>query len=133
MNNGGGLVAKSCPTLATPWTVARQAGRSMGLSRQGHWSGPPLPFLGDLPPQGRIRVSYSPALAGGFFTASATREARCVPRAPLNTTREETTRNLRRLIHRWTRSYVTDSSTPKTSRPFDSPRKPTVTSIPLLK
>ena len=22
---GGGLVAKSCPTLATPWTIAHQA------------------------------------------------------------------------------------------------------------
>ena len=24
-NDGGGLVAESCPTLATPWAVARQA------------------------------------------------------------------------------------------------------------
>ena len=31
---GGGLVAKSCPTLATPWTVARQTPLSMGFSRQ---------------------------------------------------------------------------------------------------
>ena len=31
---GGGWVAKSCPTLATPWTVARQAPLSMGFSRQ---------------------------------------------------------------------------------------------------
>ena len=30
----GGLVAKSCPTLATPWTVACQAPLSMGFSRQ---------------------------------------------------------------------------------------------------
>ena len=29
----GGLVAKSCPTLATPWTVALQAPLSMGLSQ----------------------------------------------------------------------------------------------------
>ena len=35
----------------TPWTVARQAPLSMGLSRQGHWSGLPLPFL-DLPNPG---------------------------------------------------------------------------------
>ena len=28
---GGGLVAKSCPTLATPWTVAHQAPLSMGF------------------------------------------------------------------------------------------------------
>ena len=25
MGGGGGLVAESCPTLATPWTVACQA------------------------------------------------------------------------------------------------------------
>ena len=30
---GGGLVAKLCPTLATPWTVACQAPLSMGFSR----------------------------------------------------------------------------------------------------
>ena len=32
----GGLVAKSCLTLATPWTVACQATLSMGFSRQGY-------------------------------------------------------------------------------------------------
>ena len=31
---GGGLVTKSCLTLATPWTVACQAPLSMGFSRQ---------------------------------------------------------------------------------------------------
>ena len=31
---GGGLVAKSCLTLATPWTVAHQAPLSVGFSRQ---------------------------------------------------------------------------------------------------
>ena len=36
---GGGLVAKSCLTLATPWTVARQASLSIGFSRQEYWSG----------------------------------------------------------------------------------------------
>ena len=30
---------KSCPTLATPWTVACQTPLSMGFSRQEHWSG----------------------------------------------------------------------------------------------
>ena len=30
----GGLVAKSCPTLVTPWTIAFQAPLSMGFSRQ---------------------------------------------------------------------------------------------------
>ena len=36
-------VAQSCPTLATPWTVAYQASPSMGFSRQEYWSGMPLP------------------------------------------------------------------------------------------
>ena len=45
---GGGLVAKSCPTLATPWTLARQAPLSMGFSWQGYWSGFPFPSPGDL-------------------------------------------------------------------------------------
>ena len=36
-------IAQSCPTLATPWTAARQAPRSMGFSRREYWSGVPLP------------------------------------------------------------------------------------------
>ena len=44
----GGLVAKLCPTLATPWTVAHQA-LSTGFSRQEYWSGLPFPSPGDLP------------------------------------------------------------------------------------
>ena len=43
MFGGGGLVVKSCWTLATPWTVAFQAPLSMGFSRQEYWSGMPLP------------------------------------------------------------------------------------------
>ena len=49
---GGGLVAKSCLTLATPWTVAHQAPLSMGFSRQKYWSGLPFPSPGDLPDLG---------------------------------------------------------------------------------
>ena len=45
---GGSLVAKSCPTLATPWTVARQAPLSMGFSRPEYWSGFLFPSPGDL-------------------------------------------------------------------------------------
>ena len=39
-----GLVAKLCPTLATPWTVACQAPLSMGFSRQEYiaWGYPNL-------------------------------------------------------------------------------------------
>ena len=46
---GGSLVAKSCPTLVTTWTVARQAPLPMGFSRQEYWSGLPFPSPGDLP------------------------------------------------------------------------------------
>ena len=37
------LVAKSCPTLATPWTVAFQSPLSMGFSRQEYWYALPFP------------------------------------------------------------------------------------------
>ena len=36
---GGGLVTKSCPTLATPLTTAHQAPLSMELSTHEEWSG----------------------------------------------------------------------------------------------
>ena len=49
---GGGLVSKSCPILATLWTVACQAPLSMGFSRQEYWSGLPFPSPGDLPNPG---------------------------------------------------------------------------------
>ena len=39
----GGLVAKLCPTLVTPWTIAHQDPLSMGFSRQEYWSGLPFP------------------------------------------------------------------------------------------
>ena len=45
-NGGGGLVDKSCPTLAIPWTVACQAPLSMGFFRQKYWSGLPFPSPG---------------------------------------------------------------------------------------
>ena len=41
------LVGQSCPSLATPWTVAHQAPMSMGLTRQENWSGLPFPSPGD--------------------------------------------------------------------------------------
>ena len=36
--NRRGLVAKSCLTLVTPWTVAHQVPLSIGFSRQEYWS-----------------------------------------------------------------------------------------------
>ena len=48
---------------------------SMGFSRQGYWSGLPLPIPGDLPNPGIKFASLgSPALAGGFFTTILQRE-----------------------------------------------------------
>ena len=49
---GGGLVAKSCPTLVTPWTVACQAPLSMGFSGEEYWSGLPFPSPGNIPNPG---------------------------------------------------------------------------------
>ena len=44
------LVAKLCPTLATPWMQgACRAPLSMGFSRQEYWSGWPFPSPGYLP------------------------------------------------------------------------------------
>ena len=48
----------------------------MGFSRQEYWSGLPCPPAGDFPNPGIEPTSLvSPALAGGFFTTSATWEA----------------------------------------------------------
>ena len=59
--------------LETLWTVAHQAPLSMGFSRQEYWSGLPCPPPGDLPNRGiEPTTLMSPALAGGFFTTSAT-------------------------------------------------------------
>ena len=44
----------------------------MGFSRQGYWSGLPCPPPGDLLNSGIVPGSHVPALAGGFFTTSAT-------------------------------------------------------------
>ena len=62
---GGGLVAKSCPILVTPWAIPHQASLSMGFPRQEYWSGLQCPPLEDLPDPGTELAS--PALAGGFF------------------------------------------------------------------
>ena len=60
------LVTKSCPILATPWTLAYQAPLSMGFSRQEYWSGFPFPSPGDLPDPGIEPRSL--ALVGRLLT-----------------------------------------------------------------
>ena len=61
--------------FVTPWTVTHQSPLSMGFSRQEYWSGLPWPPPGDLPhPRIESMSLMSPALAGEFFTTSATWE-----------------------------------------------------------
>ena len=64
---------QSCPTLATPWAVVHQTPLSMGFFRQEYQNGLPCPAPGDFPNPGIEPTSLpSPAMAGGFFTTSAT-------------------------------------------------------------
>ena len=65
-------VTKSCPTLATPCTVACQTPLSMGFSRREYWNGLPLPSPGDLPTQESNRGLLH---CSRFFTDWAMREA----------------------------------------------------------
>ena len=67
----------SCVQLfVTLWTVAHQAPLSMGLSWREYWSLLPCPPPGDLPNTGIKPASLMPpALAGQFFTTSATWKA----------------------------------------------------------
>ena len=67
---GGGFVVKSCPTLATPGTVASKASPPMGFSRQEYWSGLPFCPPGDLPDPGMEPTSWAliSCTAGSFFT-----------------------------------------------------------------
>ena len=63
------------PTLCDLWTVDLQAPLFMGFSRQEYCSGLPCSPSGDLPNLGIKPKSFtSPAVAGGFFTTSATWE-----------------------------------------------------------
>ena len=59
--------------FVTLWTVTCQVPLSMGFSRQEYWNGLPCPPPGNLPDPGiKLPSLMSPALAGGFFTTSAT-------------------------------------------------------------
>ena len=52
IDNGSGLVARLCQTLATPWTKAHQASLFMGFPKQEYWSGLLFPIPRDLPNPG---------------------------------------------------------------------------------
>ena len=49
MKKCGGLVAKSCLTLVTPWSVAHQVPLSLRFPKKEYWSGLPFPSPGDIP------------------------------------------------------------------------------------
>ena len=73
--------AQSCPALCDPrdCSLPMSAPTSLGFSRQEHWSGLPFSPPGHLPDLGMESKSLkSPALAGGFFTASATWDAQAM-------------------------------------------------------
>ena len=73
-----GLLAslQSCPMLCDPMDHSPPGSCVHGISRQEYWGGLPSPSPGDLPDPGIEPTSLvSPALAGGFFTASAIWEA----------------------------------------------------------
>ena len=62
--------------FASQWTAAHQAPLSMRLPRQEYWSWLPFPSPQHLPNPGiKPWTQASPALAGRFFTISATWEA----------------------------------------------------------
>ena len=67
-------VTQLCPALCN--SIDCSPPLSMGFSRQEYWSGFPRPPPGDLPDPGIEPASLtSSALAGMFFTTSATWEA----------------------------------------------------------
>ena len=75
--------------FVTSQTVAHQDPLSMGFSRQEYWSGLPWPSPGDLQNLGiKLASLKSPALAGGFFTTSATWNAQKEQYPSLSTLRE---------------------------------------------
>ena len=62
--------------FVTLWTVANQTPLSMEFPRQEYWNGLPFPSPRDLPNPGIKPMSLFSVLAGRFFTASTTWEAR---------------------------------------------------------
>ena len=61
-----GLVAQSCLTFMTQWTVADQVPLSMGFTKQEYWSGLQFPSPEDLPDPEFKHRSVS-LIAGGIL------------------------------------------------------------------
>ena len=58
--SGGGLVAKSCPTLCDAMDCSPPGALSVGFSRQEYWSGLPFPSPGDLPGSPAMQLDSLP-------------------------------------------------------------------------
>ena len=69
-------VAQPCLTVCDPVDYTLPGSSVHGILQARYWSGLPFPPPGDFPDPGIEPTSLtSLALAGGFFTTSATREA----------------------------------------------------------
>ena len=79
-SSSSSLVAKLCPTLATPWTRAHQAALSMGFPRQGYCNGLPFPSPGDFPDPGT--ESGPPALQADALPSEPPREVLVYKKLP---------------------------------------------------
>ena len=70
------VCAQSCPTRYDPMAGSPPGSSVHGIPQQEYWSGLACPPPGNLPDPGIKPTSLaSPALAGRFFTTSATWEA----------------------------------------------------------
>ena len=93
-------VTQSCPTLATPWTVASKVPLFTGLSRQEYWSGLPFPSPGDLPDP-RIEPMSPELQADSLPTELGGKPAACDICSPIRNLTQAPTLGAQSL-HHWT-------------------------------
>ena len=109
----GGLVAKSCPILETPWTVTLQTAPPLEFSRQEYWNGLPFPSSKDLPDPG---INQNLLHCWRILSCWATRAARLYIMALLFCAQR--LGRIRPFETPWTVA-------PRLLRPWDSPGKST--------
>ena len=64
IKNGGGLVAKSCPTLCNPTGYSLPGSSVHAIVQARNWSGLPFPTPGNFPDSGIDSYELSPLLYG---------------------------------------------------------------------
>ena len=77
VGDGGGLVSKSCLTLAMLWTITCQAPLSMEFSRQEYWSG--LPFCSSPNPRSHLGLLFAAYLANNPVATTINSNFRIYP------------------------------------------------------